>query len=84
MFCRKKNRVGCEVILERMRQEEDDRRRAEGRPPVMNAWAPVLADAVTDLHDIRVECGEDDPQHVWRLETLLEETRKETNKSSGR
>jgi hypothetical protein len=71
MFCRKKNRVGCEVILQRM-QEEADRRRDQGGDPVRkDAWAPVLADAGTGLSDIRVECEENDPQRVWRLETLL-------------
>ena len=71
MFCRKKNRVGCEVILQRM-QEEAERRRGQGGDPVRkNAWAPVLADAGTGLSDIRVECEENDPQRVWRLETLL-------------
>ena len=77
---KKKNRVGCEVILERMRQQEAHRRRDEGRPPVTNAWAPSLTDSVTALQDIRVECDKDDPERVWRLETLLEEARKEANK----
>ena len=58
------NRVGCD----------------EGRPPVRDAWAPVLAESVTGLRDIRVECGEDDPQLVWRLETLLEAARNEANR----
>jgi hypothetical protein len=71
MFCRKKNRVGCEVILQRM-QEEAERRSAQGGDPVRkNAWAPVLADSGTRVGDIRVECEENDPQYVWRLETLL-------------
>ena len=76
--CRKKkNRVGCEVILERMRQEAH-RRRGEGRPA--ECWAPSLTDSVTGLQDIRVECDQDDPERVWRLGVLLEEARKEANK----
>jgi hypothetical protein len=71
MFCRKKNRVGCEVILQRMQEEADRRRRQGGDPVRKDAWAPVLADSGTGLHDIRVECEENDPQRVWRLETLL-------------
>jgi hypothetical protein len=71
MFCRKKNRVGCEVILQRMQEEADRRRRQGGDPVRKDAWAPVLADSGTHLSDIRVECEEDDPQRVWRLETLL-------------
>jgi hypothetical protein len=43
-----------------------DRRRDEGPPPVRVAWAPVLAESGTDLHDVRVECGEP----VWR-ETVM-------------
>ena len=84
MFCRKKNRVAPAVILQGMAKVEAERRRHEGRnegpPPVKNAWAPVLAEPGTGLHDIRVECGEDDPHRVWRLETLLGEARKEANK----
>jgi hypothetical protein len=45
-----------------MGQLAADRRRGEGPPPVRVAWAPVLADSGTDLHDVRVECGEP----VWR------------------
>jgi hypothetical protein len=45
------------------------------RPPVRDAWAPVLADSGTHLRDIRLECEEDDPQRVWRLETMLESAR---------
>ena len=78
-YFRKKNRVAPAVILQGMGQLEADRRRAEGRPPVKNAWAPSLADAVTGLQDVHMECT-DDPQRVWRLETLLEEARKEANK----
>jgi hypothetical protein len=72
---RKKNRVAPEVILERMRQQAAERRRDEGRPPVKNAWAPVLADSGTRLRDIRVQCEEDDPEYVWRLKTMLENER---------
>ena len=69
-FFRKKNRVAdtAAAILQQM-----------GRPPVKNAWAPSLADAVTGLQDVRMEYT-DDPHRVWRLETLLEEARKEANK----
>ena len=75
-YFRKKNRVAdtAAAILQKMAQQEADRRRAEGRPPVMTAWAPVLAESVTGLHDVRMECT-DDPHHVWRLETLLENAR---------
>ena len=73
-YFRKKNRVAPAVILQGMGQLEADRRRAEGRPPVKNAWAPVLAESVTGLHDVRMECT-DDPHPVWRLETLLENAR---------
>jgi hypothetical protein len=83
MFCRKNNRVACatkaqvatkEVILARMSQQEADRWSAHGGDPVRkNAWAPVLADAGTGLGDVLVECGEEDPQRVWRLETLLKQ-----------
>jgi hypothetical protein len=53
-------------------QEEADRRSAQGGDPVRKkAWAPVLADAGTGLSDIHVQCEENDPQRVWRLETLL-------------
>ena len=76
-YSKKKNRVGCEVILERMRQEAD-RRRGEGRSA--ECWAPSLTDSVTGLQDIRVECDQDDPERVWRLGVLLEEARKEANK----
>ena len=76
-YSKKKNRVGCEVILERMRQEAH-RRRGEGRPA--ECWAPSLTDSVTGLQDIRVECDQDDPERVWRLGVLLEEARKEANK----
>jgi hypothetical protein len=69
MFCRKKNRIGCEVILQRMQEEADRRRRQDGDPVRTDAWAPVLADSGTHLGDIRVECGEEDPHRVWRLET---------------
>jgi cell division protein FtsB len=69
---KKKTRVAAEVILEQMRQQAAERGRDEGRPPVKNAWAPVLADSGTDLRDIRVECEEDDPEYVWRLKTMLE------------
>jgi hypothetical protein len=73
-YFRKKNRVAPAVILQGMGQLEADRRRAECRPPVKNAWAPSLADAVTGLQDVHMECP-DDPHHVWRLETLLENAR---------
>ena len=76
-YSKKKNRVGCEVILERMRQEAH-RRRGEGRPA--ECWAPSLTDSVTGLQDIRVECDQDDPERLWRLGVLLEEARKEANK----
>jgi hypothetical protein len=66
----KKNSVAPEV-----RQQAAERRRDEGRPPVKNAWAPVLAESGTDLRDIRVECEEHDPEYVWRLETMLENER---------
>jgi len=49
-----------------MGQLAAERRRGEGPPPVRVAWAPVLADSGTDLHDVRVECGEP----VWR-ETVM-------------
>jgi hypothetical protein len=75
MFCRKNNRVASEVILKLMSEQEAKCRRDEGHPSVKNAWAPVLADSGTRLRDIRLECGEDDPQRVWRLETLLENER---------
>jgi hypothetical protein len=53
-------------------QEEADRRSAQGGDPVRKkAWAPVLAESGTRLRDIHVECEENDPQRVWRLETLL-------------
>ena len=67
MSCRKKNRVATEVILQRMGQLAAERRRDEGRPPVRDAWAPVLAESVTDLHDVRVECGEP----VWRATAMV-------------
>ena len=73
-YSKKKKRMGCEVILERMRQEAD-RRRGEGRPA--ECWAPSLTDSVTGLQDIR---DQDDPERVWRLGVLLEEARKEANK----
>ena len=73
-YSKKKKRIGCEVILERMRQEAD-RRRGEGRPA--ECWAPSLTDSVTGLQDIR---DQDDPERVWRLGVLLEEARKEANK----
>ena len=75
-YFRKKNRVAdtAAAILHRMGQQEADRRRAEGRPPVKNAWAPVLAESGTGLQDVHMECT-DDPHHVWRLETLLENAR---------
>ena len=76
MSCRNKTRVATEVILQRMGQLAAERRRDEGRPPVRDAWAPVLAEPVTGLHDIRLQCEEDDPQYVWRLETMLENERK--------
>ena len=72
---RNKTRVAPEVILEQMRQQAAERRRDEGRPPVRDAWAPVLADSGTDLRDIRVESEEDDPEYVWRLKTMLENER---------
>jgi hypothetical protein len=72
---RKKTRVAPEVILEQMRQQAAERRRDEGRPPVKDAWAPVLAESGTDLRDIRVECEQDDREYVWRLETMLENER---------
>ena len=92
-YFRKKNRVAdtaaailqkmaqqeADRRLQQMAQQEADRRRAEGRPPVMTAWAPVLAESVTGLQDIRMEYT-DDPHREWRLETLLEEARKEANK----
>jgi hypothetical protein len=65
--------VAPEVILEQMRQQFS--RRDKGRPPVRDAWAPVLADSGTYLCDIRVECEEDDPEYVWRLKTMLENER---------
>ncbi len=53
-------------------QQEADRWSAQGGDPVRKkTWAPVLADAGTGLGDVLVECGEDDPQRVCRLETLL-------------
>jgi hypothetical protein len=55
-------------------EQEADRRHEQGRP-VMNAWAPALEDSVAGLHDIRVECDKDDPERVWRLETLLKNER---------
>jgi hypothetical protein len=76
---RKKNRVAPAVILEQMAQQEVDRRSGQGRPSVMNAWAPSLAEPVTGLHDIQFECDKDDPQRVWRLGILLGEARKEVN-----
>jgi hypothetical protein len=79
-YKKKKNRVAPEVILEQMRQQAAERRRGEGPPPVRDAWAPVLAESGTRVGDIRVEFEQDDPQRVWRLETLLEEARKEANK----
>lgn len=68
---RKKTRVAPEVILEQMRQQAAERRRDEGRPPVKDAWAPVLAESGTDLRDIRVECEEDDPQPMWRETAMV-------------
>jgi hypothetical protein len=85
MWDMKKNHVTCTtkaqvatiaVILEHMSQQEAERRSGQGGDPVRkNAWAPVLADSGTRLRDVRVECEEDDPQRVWRLETLLENAR---------
>jgi hypothetical protein len=81
MFCRKNNRVACatkaqvattSVILARMSQQEAEHRRGHGGDPVRkDAWAPVLADSGTHLGDVLVECEEEDPHRVWRLETLL-------------
>ena len=76
---RKKNRVAPAVIIQQMAQQQADRCRVEGRPPVMNAWAPSLAEPVTGLHDIQFECDKDDPHRVWRLGILLGEARKEVN-----
>jgi len=63
MFCFwKNNRVATEVLLQRMGQQEAERRSGQERvSESRNAWAPVLAESVSDLHDVRVECGEDDP-----------------------
>ena len=80
MFCRKKNRVGCAIILQQMGQQQADRRSGQGSDQGRkNAWAPSLVDAVTGLQDVRVEYT-DDPERVWRLETLLGEVKKEANK----
>ena len=81
---RKKNRVASEVILERMRQQEADRRRVQGsdvgrNEGRRNAWAPVLAEPVTGLQDIQFECDKDDPERVWRLGILLESARATAN-----
>jgi hypothetical protein len=59
-----------------MGQQAAERRRDEGRPPVRDAWAPVLADAGTRLGDIGVDFEDDDPEYVWRLKTMLENERK--------
>ena len=63
-----------EVLRQRERQQEADRRPVQGRKI---DWAPALsAQSVADLHDIRVECDEDDlRERVATLETLLEHAR---------
>jgi hypothetical protein len=74
MFCyrKKNNRVATEVLLQRMGQQEAERRSCQERvSESRNAWAPVLAESVSDLHDVRVECGEDDPQPVWRATAMV-------------
>ena len=73
----KKKSVGAlrdEVLRERERQREADRRPVQGRKI---AWAPALyADSKTDFHDIRAGCDKDDlRERVARLETLLENAR---------
>jgi len=67
----KNNRVATEVLLQRMGQQEAERRSCQERvSESRNAWAPVLAESVSDLHDVRVECGENDPQPVWRATAM--------------
>ena len=68
-YRKKNNRVGCEVILQRMREQEAERRSGEGGDQVRNnVWATALA-------DLRAECEKGDPQRVATLETMLENAR---------